>query len=255
MTKASIKNVLVSQPKPELEKNSPFYELSIKYNIHFEYKKFFSLERLTVREFRDQKIPIHTYNNIIFNSRLAIDYYFSLIKELRYTQSSDTKYYCLNENIALYLQKYIQYRKRKIFAYNNNLEDLYAKMKKGDQEQVMLPCSTESNESLYTFLKEKNINVKLVPLYKAIPENLSNYTLQSFDMIVLFSPYGVKSLQHNFPNFKQNNIYIATFGEATAEVARNANLRVDIQVPNEQFSSMASAIENFILQLKKKKKS
>lgn len=254
MAKTNIKKILVSQHNPENIKNSPFYDIINKYNLEIEFKKFFRIERLTVREFRDQKIPVEQFNAIIFNSRLAIDFYFSLIKELRHEQSTETKYYCLNENIALYLQKYIQYRKRKIFAYNNNYQELYNKMKKNEQDTVMLPCSLESNETLYTFLKERNINVQLVPLYKAIPEDLSKYDIHSYDMLVLFSPYGVKSLLHNFPDFQQGNLILATFGDITAESAREANLRVDIMAPTEQFSSITAAIEDFILQQKKNKK-
>jgi uroporphyrinogen-III synthase len=253
MGKTKIKTVLVSQPKPADLEKSPFFDLSKKHGLKIEYRKFFKIERLTSREFREFKIYPQDYHSIILTSRQAVDHYFSMIKDLRFDPPDTFKYFCLSEAIALYLQKYIQFRKRKIFHCNNNFGELTELMKKHDKETFLLPCSDEHNETLPNFLTEKKFNFRKAVLFRTLKEDLNDLDLSKFDMLVFFSPAGIKSLRENFPNFVQDDTIIAGFGDSTSFAMQEMGLRQDIKAPTEQFPSMIMAIEDFLIKLGKKK--
>ncbi len=248
-----IKTILVSQPIPADPEKSPFFELSKKFNIKIDYKKFFKVERLTSREFREQKIYLSDYASVLLTSRQAVDHYFSMSKDLRFNPPDTTKYFCMSEAIALYLQRYIQFRKRKIFFCNNNLEELASLMKKHDKETFLLPCSNEHNETLPKFLASKNFSIKTAVFFRATQEDLSDINLSKYDLLVFFSPFGIKALKETFPDFQQEETLIAVFGESTANAVKEAGLRLDVCAPSEQFPSMTMALEDYIVKLAKKK--
>lgn len=253
MSKAKIKTLLVSQPQPTDPEKSPFYEISKKFGLKIDYRKFFRIDRLSSREFREQKVYLNDFPAIIFTSRQAVDHYFSMAKDLRYNPPDTTKYFCMSETIALYLQKYIQFRKRKIFFCNNNPEDLADSMKKHDKEQFLLPCSDENNDHLTNFLCGKNFKIRKAVFFRPVREEVSDLTLSAYDMLVFFSPFGIKSLFENFPDYKQGEQIIAAFGEQTALSITDAGLKQHVMAPTEQFPSIIMAIEDFLVKLNKKK--
>ncbi len=253
MSKTKIKTVLVSQPKPvELEK-SPFFELSKKFNLKLEYRKFFRIERLTSREFREQRVYLNDYSTIVFTSRQAVDHYFSMAKDLRYEPPVTTKYFCMSEAIALYLQKYIQFRKRKIFFCNNNMIELADMMKKHEKGAFLLPCSDEPNDTLSNLLTERGYNVQKTVFFRPVIEDLTDIDLSKFDMLVFFSPFGIKSLKENFPDFVQADTVIAAYGETTSQTISEVGFEQNIIAPTTQFPSMTMAIEDYLIKLAKKK--
>lgn len=253
MSKLKIKTLLVSQPHPTDPEKSPFFELAKKYNLKIDYRKFFKIDRLTSREFREFKIYLHEYPSIIFTSRQAVDHYFSMARDMRYSPPDATKYFCLTETIALYLQKYIQFRKRKIFFCNNNMEELADLMKKHEKDAFLLPCSDENNDHLSNFLMEKNFNIRKAVFFRPVKEELNDVDLSKYDMLVFFSPAGIKSLFENFPEYHQGDQVIAAFGEQTANAISEAGLTQHIIAPTEQFPSIIMAIDDFITKLNKKK--
>jgi len=248
-----IKTILISQPSPSDLKKSPFFELSQKLNLKIDYKKFFKIERLSSREFREQKIYLNDYASVILTSRQAVDHYFSMSKDLRFSPPDTMKYFCMSETIALYLQRYIQFRKRKIFFCNNNADDLASLMKKHEKETFLLPCSDEHIKILPDYLASKNFSVKAAVFYRATPENLTDVNLSKYDLLAFFSPFGIKVLKESFPDFKQEETVIAVFGESTANSVKESGLRLDVFAPTEQFQSMTMALEDFIVKHAKKK--
>ncbi len=253
MSKLKIKTVLVSQPQPTDPEKSPFFELAKKFNLKIDYRKFFRIERLSSREFRENKIYLHEYPSIIFTSRQAVDHYFSMCKDMRYSPPDATKYFCLSETIALYLQKYIQFRKRKIFFCNNNPEELAELMRKHDKDAFLLPCSDENNDNLSNFLIEKSFTIQKAVFFRPVREEFNDLDITKYDMLVLFSPAGIKSLIENFPDYKQETQIIAAFGEQTAQAIAEAELTQHVIAPTEQFPSIIMAIDDFITKLNKKK--
>jgi uroporphyrinogen-III synthase len=253
MSKIKVKNILISQPKPSDIEKSPFYEISKKYNLKIDYYKFFRIERLSSKEFREQKIYLNNYSAIIFTSRMAVDHYFSMAKDLRYIPPISIKYFCMSEAVAYYLQKYIQFRKRKIFFCNNNYDELVTIMKKHEKETFLLPCSGEHNDYISNLLVENGFKVDKGVFFRPVVENLSKLDIYSYDMIVFFSPFGVKSLKENFKDFKQNDIIIGGFGESTALAIKEMDLNQNIIAPQEKFPSMTMAIDDYLTKLAKSK--
>ncbi len=248
-----IKNILVSQPQPaELEK-SPYWELINRHNIKFEFKKFFSVVGLNSAEFRQSRINLAEFTGIIFTSRNAIDYYFSLAKDLRIEISENMKYFCTSDQIAFYLQKYIQFRKRKIFYGDSTYPSLLPLLKKHKDEKLVLPCNDSPNEELYSMLTENTINFQKAVIYKNESANLSNIDLSQFDMLCFFSPSGIKSLKDNFPEYTQGEQVLAAYGKTTIQAAEIAGLRIDVPAPTATAPSMIMAIDEFIKASKKKK--
>lgn len=243
-----IKKILVSQPQPTSEK-SPYYDLAARFGVELVFRPFIKVEGLTPKEFRQQKINILDYTAIVFTSRHAIDNFFKLAKEMRVAIPEDMKYFCITETIALYIQKYVQYRKRKVFFGNTGkIDDLIPSMVKHKVEKYLVPMSDVHNDSLKELLDSKKLNHTECVMYRTVSNDFTPEEVASFDydMLVFFSPSGVDSLKKNFPNFNQGEIAIATFGPATAKAVKDAGLRLDIQAPTEKYPSMTSAMLHYL---------
>ena len=243
-----IKKILVSQPKPASEK-SPYYDIASKFDVELIFRPFIKVEGMSAKEFRTQKVSILDYTAVVFTSRHAIDHFFTLAKELRVNIPEDMKYFCVTETIALYIQKYVQYRKRKVFfGTTGKVDDLLPSMVKHKNERYLVPMSDVHNDSLTLLLDSKKLNHKECVMYRTVsnaftPEEIENF---DYDMLIFFSPSGIESLTKNFPDFKQGEIAIATFGPATAKAARDAGLRLDIEAPNEKYPSMTGALQHYL---------
>jgi len=240
-----IKNILISQPEPKDEK-SPFQDLSDKYNVKLTYRKFIKVEQISAMDFLKERIRILDYSAVIMTSRTAIENFFRICKETRVEVPSKLNFFCSSEAYALYLQKFTTYRKRKIFfpkTKDKNIKDLILKHR---NNKFFFPCSNISNSDLPEFLVENNIKYKMGILYKTISSDLTDLELNNYDIIAFFSPAGIKSLQENFPEFKQNDIRIAAFGENTMKAVKDAGYRLDIMAPSPQAPSMKMALEHYI---------
>lgn len=248
-----IKSILVTQPKPESER-SPYLNLSQKYNLKIDFIPFFHIEGITAKEFRLERINILDYTGVIITSRHSIDHYFRLCNDLRVEVPETMKYFCTSEAIALYMQKYIQYRKRKIFHGQATIHDLVPLLKKHKDEKFLLPCSNIHNKEIDEVLDRERLTYKKALFFRAVPSDLSHIKKLEQDVLVFFSPADIKSLVKNFPNFKQRDTRIAAFGSATSKAVQNAGLRLNIQAPTPEASSMAMALENYIQNSKNDKK-
>lgn len=241
-----IKKVLVSQPKPASEK-SPYYDIAEKYGVKIDFRPFIKVESLSAREFRQQKVSILDYTAIVFTSRHAIDHFFHLCTELRVSIPETMKYFCVSETIALYIQKYVQYRKRKIFfGATGKFDDLLPAIVKHKAEKYLVPMSDVHNDDVKNLLDKGKIQHTEVVMYRTVSNDFGPEEVFDYDMLVFFSPAGVASLQKNFPDFDQKDIKIATFGAVTAQAVRDAGLRLDLEAPNPQAPSMTAALEMFI---------
>jgi uroporphyrinogen-III synthase len=245
-----IKKILVSQPKPTSEK-SPYFDIAEKFDVEFVFRPFIKVEGITSKEFRAQKVSILDYTAIVFTSRHAIDHFFTMAKELRVNIPEDMKYFCVTETIALYIQKYVQYRKRKIFfGETGKIEDLIPSMVKHKTEKYLVPMSDVHNNSLSMLLDSKKLNHKECVMYKTVSNDFTEEEVKNFDydMLIFFSPSGIEALTKNFPDFKQGNIAIATFGPTTAKAAKEAGLRLDIEAPSEKYPSMTGALQHYLIE-------
>jgi uroporphyrinogen-III synthase len=240
-----IKNVLISQPQPDSEK-SPYAEIIKQFNLEITFRKFFNIESLGAREFRKNRINIPEFTAIIFTSKHAVDHFFNLCDELRVIISDQTKYFCTSEAIALYLQKYVQYRKRKIFFGKNHFTELLDLIKKHKDEKYLFPCGENHKKEIPLLLKQNKIQYFSAPIYRTVSANLSDIRLEDYQMLVFFSPFGIESLKVNFPDYKQEETVLATFGEATAKAAKKHGLTVHIQAPTEKSPSMIMAIQEYL---------
>jgi uroporphyrinogen-III synthase len=214
------------------------------------FRPFIKVEGMTAKEFRTQRVNILDYTAIVFTSRHAIDHFFTLAKELRVAIPEDMKYFCVTETIALYIQKYVQYRKRKVFfGSTGRVDDLLPTMVKHKTEKYLVPMSDVHNDSLTLLLDSKKLNHKEVVMYKTVSNDFTPDEVASFDydMLIFFSPSGIESLTKNFPDFKQDKIAIATFGPSTAKAAKDAGLRLDIEAPSEKYPSMTGALQHYLL--------
>ena len=238
-----IKKILVSQPRPTSEK-SPYFDIANKFGVELIFRPFIKVESISAKEFRTQKVNILDYTAIVFTSRHAIDHFFTMAKELRVTIPEDMKYFCVTETIALYIQKYVQYRKRKVFfGETGRVDDLIPTMVKHKTEKYLVPMSDVHNDSLSNLLDSKKLHHKECIMYKTVS---NDFTAEDYDMLVFFSPSGIESLIKNFPEFKQDEIAIATFGPATAKAAKDAGLRLDIEAPSEKYPSMTGALQHYL---------
>ena len=246
-----IKKILVSQPKPASEK-SPYYDIANKFDVELVFRPFIKVEGISAKEFRTQKISILDHTAIVFTSRHAIDHFFTLAKELRVNIPEDMKYFCVTETIAIYIQKYVQYRKRKVFfGTTGRIDDLIPTMVKHKTEKYLVPMSDVHNDAITQLLDSKKLNHKECVMYRTVsndftPEEITNF---DYDMLIFFSPSGIESLTKNFPNFKQGDIAIATFGPATAQAAKDAGLRLDIEAPTEKYPSMTGALQHYLFEI------
>lgn len=245
-TKA-VKKILITQPKPEGIK-SPYFDLAAKYSITLDFFPFIMVEGIPSKEFRKQKIDIGAFTAVIFTSRNAIDHFFRTCTEMKITISQDTKYFCVTESVALYLQKFILYRKRKVFygadGSNKSLFDVIAKHK--DNEKFLYPCSESFDSEITNWLKKNNCEYATPVLYKIVSNDVKEVIARNYDVICFFSPGGVKSLMENFPKFKQKGTKIAAFGFNTFKAVEEAGLTLDIKAPNPQSPSMIGALELFL---------
>lgn len=243
-----IKKILVSQPKPSSEK-SPYYDIAEKYGLELIFRPFIKVEGITAKEFRAQKVNILDYTAIVFTSRHAIDHFFTLAKELRVAIPEDMKYFCVTETISLYIQKYVQYRKRKVFfGTTGKIDDLIPTMVKHKQEKYLVPMSDVHNDSVTNMLDAKKLQHKECVMYRTVSNDFTPEEVKTFDydMLIFFSPSGIESLTKNFPDFKQDKIAIATFGPSTAKAVKDAGLRLDLEAPSEKYPSMTSALQDFL---------
>ena len=243
-----IKKILVSQPKPSSEK-SPYYDIAEKYGVELIFRPFIKVEGITAKEFRAQKVNILDYTAIVFTSRHAIDHFFTLAKELRVAIPEDMKYFCVTETISLYIQKYVQYRKRKVFfGTTGKIDDLIPTMVKHKQERYLVPMSDVHNDSVTNMLDAKKLQHQECVMYRTVSNDFTPEEVKTFDydMLIFFSPSGIESLTKNFPDFKQDKIAIATFGPSTAKAVKDAGLRLDLEAPSEKYPSMTSALQDFL---------
>ncbi len=241
----AIKSILVSQPKPASDR-SPYFELAKKYNLKIDFRPFIHVEPVPSQDFRQQKINLLDYSAVIFTSRNAVDHFFRMATEMRITVPDAMKYFCISESTAYYLQKYVVYRKRKIFHGKQRFVDLMDIIKKHKDEKFLLPCSDIHKQNIPDMLKDNNIKFEKAVLYKTVASDLSDLANVNYDMLVFFSPSGIRSLLKNFPDFKQNKTKIAAFGATTANAVKNAGLQLDVHAPMPNAPSMTMAIEYHI---------
>ncbi|MCF8239153.1 MAG: uroporphyrinogen-III synthase [Saprospiraceae bacterium] len=243
-THKRVKTILVSQPKPE---RSPYYQLEEKYGLTIDWRPFIHVEGLSAKDFRKFKVYPEEYSAIIFTSMYSVDHFFRMCEELRYKISEDLKYFCLTESIANYLQKFIIYRKRKVFAGTRTILDLKpALMKHRDKEKFLLPCSNLGAQDVTTFLKDNKFNYQEAMMYETVSSDLSDLRDIFYDVLVFFSPLGIKSLFDNFPDFQQNETRFAVFGDSTVKAAEEVGLYINIKAPEPDVPSMTMALENYL---------
>jgi uroporphyrinogen-III synthase len=250
--KNKVKTILISQPKPENDKN-PYYDLAKKYNLIETFRQFIKIEGLPVKDFRTQRIDILEHKAVILTSRMAVDHYFRMCNEMRVTVPESMKYFCINEATAYYLQKYIQYRKRKIFFGHQTIQDLVDVIRKNREEKFLLPAADVQKEQICEFLDAIDIKYTKAVMYRTVSAELSDIkNLNDFDCLVFFTPAGINSLKHNFPNFKQGNTRIACFGAATANTLKKHGYRLDIYAPNPKNPSMSGALDEYMKESNKR---
>ncbi|MDE5419863.1 uroporphyrinogen-III synthase [Labilibaculum sp. DW002] len=248
-----IKTILVSQPKPQTEK-SPYFDLAEKYNLKIDFRPFIQVEGISAKEFRQERINILDHTAVIFTSRTAIDHFFRIAEEMRVTIPDDMKYFCISESTAFYLQKYIVYRKRKIFFGVRVFEDLIDTIVKHKKEKFLLPLSDIHKQSIPALLNKSKIKYTKAILYKTVSSDLSDLADVNYDILAFYSPSGIKSLMQNFPEFSQDGTVIAAFGPSTSKAVKDADLRLDIQAPMPQAPSMTMALDQYIKKFNKDNK-
>ena len=248
-----VKKILITQPKPDGDK-SPYFDLAKKYSLNLDFHPFIVVDGISAKDFRKQKIDIAGYTAVVFTSRNAIDHFFRICDEMKISVSQETKYFCITEAVALYLQKFILYRKRKVFygadGTNKSLFDVINKHK--DNEKFLYPCSESFDSEITNWLKSNNCGYATPVLYRIISNDITEVMARDYDVICFFTPGGVKSLMENFPKFKQNGTRIGAFGANTFKAAEDAGLVLDIKAPQPQAPSMVSALELYLSSVKKK---
>lgn len=246
-----IKKILVSQPKPSSEK-SPYFDIMRKHDVELIFRPFIKVERLSPREFRAQRINILDHTAVIFTSRHAIDNFFLLCQEMRVEIPEDIKYFCITETISHYIQKYVQYRKRKVFfGTNGKMETLLPLMVKHKVEKYFVPLSSVHNDEIATMLDNANLQHTEAVMYRTVSQIFEPGELEGYDIMIFFSPSGIVSLKENLPNFVQGDIQIACFGPATAAAIREAGLRLDLEAPTAEAPSMTMALEQHLAKTNK----
>jgi len=245
-----VKYILVTQPKPESEK-SPYFALAKKFSLKIDFCPFVKVEPIAAKQFRKEKINILDYPAVIFTSRNAVDQFFRMCGEMRVSPPETMKYFCLSDSIAYYLQKYVIFRKRKIFFGKQSIEDLVKVINKHQEEKYLVPCADTPKQRVLEVLEEHGINFKKAVMYKTLPADLSEINIRLYDILVLFSALDVKTLLKNFPKFKQNNVRIAAFGPAVSLAVSKAKLRLDILAPIPGAPSMPLVLEQYIKKINK----
>lgn len=247
-----IKKILVSQPQPSSEK-SPYFEIAQKHGVQIDFRPFIKVEGLSTKEFRLQRINIAEHTAVIFTSRTAIDHFFKLCEGLRVTISEDMRYFCISEAVALYLQKYILYRKRRVsFAASGKKEDLITPIYKHSGEKYIIPIADVNNDEFCLLLDKKNIQYTKAVMYRTVSNDFAEDEAFDHDMVVFFSPSGINSLLKNFPTFEQKDIKIGCLGVTTAQAIKDAGLRLDFEAPTPEAPSITAAIDNYLKAHQKK---
>ena len=247
-----VKTILVSQPEPKME-NSPYARLIDKEKVKVDFRPFIHVEGVDAKSVRQQKIDLSQFTAIILTSRNAVDHYFRLAEEMRFKVPDSIKYFCQSEAVAYYLQKYVVYRKRKIYVGKMNFTDLVPLFKKYKEEKYLLPSSDVLKPTVPEALDQLQLDWKRGIFYKTVISDLSDLSDVLYDVLVFFSPSGIESLLKNFPEFKQNNTRIAVFGNSTIKAATDAGLRIDIKAPTPETPSMTMALEKYIEKVNKSK--
>jgi uroporphyrinogen-III synthase len=251
---SNVKKILVSQPKPTTEK-SPYYDIADKYGVQIDFRPFIKIDPVNAKDFRTQKVNILEHTAVIFTAKTAIDHFFLLCEELRIQIPETMKYFCVTEAIAVYLQKYIVYRKRKIFfPASGKMEDLIIPVGKHSKETFLVPVSDVHKEDLLHLLDEKKINYTKAVMYRTVSNDFREDEKFDYDVLLFFSPAGISSLLKNFPDFEQKEIAIGSFGPTTAKAVKDAGLRLNIEAPTPGLPSMTAALENYLKSLPKNSK-
>lgn len=246
MNARKVKRILVSQPEPKNEK-SPYYDIAGKHNVSLSFYPFIKVERVSTKEFRQQRINILDFTAIIFTSRTAVDNFFSICEDLKITIPESMKYFCISEIVALYLQKYIVYRKRKIFfSQTGKIEGLNNSFTKHSKEIFLFPVPEEHSDDISQFLEQKKLDFTKSVMYRTVSNDFLEDEKLDYDMIIFFSPLGIQSLNKNFPNFVQGDIAIGCFGSVTAKAVEEAGMRLDCEAPQPEYPSMVAALDAFL---------
>lgn len=240
-----VSKILVSQPKPATGK-SPYFDIAAKHNVQIDFCSFIKVEGVTAKEFRQQKVSIPGHTAIVFLSRHAIDHFFTLCKELRVTIPDDMKYFCLSETISLYIQKYVQYRKRKVFYGNGHINDLEPLFVKHKTEKYFVPMSNVHNSELKHIFDTHGIAHSQAEIYRTVSTEIPADYIKSYDMLIFFSPHGLDSLRKNVPDYVQGEQKIACFGNVTADCIRNIGLRLDLEAPTATLTNMPAALDDYL---------
>ena len=245
ISNVEVKTILVSQPKPEADK-SPYFDLAKKHKIKIDFRPFIHIEGIGSQEFRKTRIKIPEHTGVILTSRNAVDHFFRICEEMRAPVPDSMKYFCISEAVAYYLQKYVLYRKRKIFHGEQTFADLIKIITKHKEEKFFLPCSDILKQDIPDLLEKNNVNFTKAVIYRTVCSDLPDLANVNYDMLVFFSPSGIKSLFKNFPDFKQNNTRIAAFGPTTTQAVIKAGLNLNIQAPMPNAPSMTMAIDYYL---------
>ncbi len=247
-----VKTILVSQPEPKVE-NSPYFDLQQKHKLKVDFRPFNHVEGVTAKDVRLQKIDLNNYSAIILTSKNSVDHFFRVAEEMRYKVPEGLKYFCQSESVAFYLQKYVVYRKRKIYVGQKDFADMSTLIKKYKEEKFLLPASDQLNADAQLTLNNLKVDWTQAIFYKTVMSDLSDLADVYYDVLAFFSPTGIKSLFMNFPNFEQNNTRIAVFGSTTQKEALDHGLRIDILAPTPDTPSMTMALEKYIVEANKGK--
>lgn len=243
---SKVNKILVSQPRPTNDK-SPYFEIAEKHKVKIDFRPFIKVERIPIKEFKQQRIEILDYTAVVFTSRTAADHFFSICEELRITVPDTMKYFCNSESIALYLQNYIVYRKRRIFfSKTGKIEGLSTAFKKHNTEKILFPVSEQHNSDLTSLLDKKKLNYTKSVMYRTVSNDFEEGEKLDYDLLLFFSPLGVSSLFKNFPNFAESNMAVGCFGKATAEALKELGVKLDIEAPAPGISSMTDALDQFL---------
>ena len=240
-----VSKILVSQPRPATEK-SPYFSIAEKHNVQIDFCSFIKVEGVTAKEFRQQKVSILDHTAIVFLSRHAIDHFFTLCKELRVTIPDDMKYFCLSETISLYIQKYVQYRKRKVHFGNGHIQDLEPLFAKYKTEKYFVPASNVHNDDLNQLFDKYGIQHSQAEMYRTVSTEIAPEYIKSFDMLIFFSPHGIDSLKKNVPDYVQGEQLVACFGNVTAEYIKEHGLRLDLEAPSAAATNMPAALDAYL---------
>ncbi|MEO8588826.1 MAG: uroporphyrinogen-III synthase [Flavobacteriales bacterium] len=247
-----IKSILVTQPAPTDDK-SPYHELARKFGLKIDFRPFIKVEAVPAQDFRQERINVLDHSAIVLTSRNAVDHFFRMCKELRLTVPESMKYFCVSESVAYYVQKYIVYRKRKVFIGKQTFGDLMDVIKKHKDEKYLVPCSDIQKGEIPELMDKAAVQYTNAVFYRTVASDLSDIKDLGYDMLVFFSPGSIESMKKNFPKFKQNGVFIAAFGPTTAKAVRDCGFRLDLEAPLPEAPSMTGAIELFIKKESKKK--